>query len=274
MARTKLPAVKRREYTIEEYNALFHAGQKGGGGGRGGKRISRAHAARWDARLVQVKAWVVRHRRYPVYGKTPAETSMYNWLRGNLPGKKRSYTPDRWKKLNDAFGEGWEADFGKGAHESQLEAKWDARLVQVKAWVVRHHRYPVYGKNPAETSMYNWLHQNLPGTKRCYTPARWKKLNDAFGERWEADFKTGSPSHREAKWDARLVQVKAWVVQHGRYPSSSRKTPAETSMYWWLRVNLPGKQSHTPSRWKKLNDAFGEGWEADFTSRSLPRLPV
>jgi hypothetical protein len=37
MARTKLPAVKRREYTIEEYNALFHAGQKGGGGGRGEK---------------------------------------------------------------------------------------------------------------------------------------------------------------------------------------------------------------------------------------------
>jgi hypothetical protein len=197
MARTKLPAVKRREYTVEEYNALFHAGQKGGGGGRVGRGgISRAQAARWDARLVEVKAWVVRLRRYPVYGKTPAETSMYNWLRGNLPGKKRSYTPDRWKKLNDAFGE---ADFGKGAHESQLEAKWDARL----------------------------------------------------------------------------VQVKAWVVQHGRYPSSSRKTPAETSMYNWLRGNLPGKKrSHTPARWKKLNDAFGEGWEADFTSRRLPRLPV
>jgi hypothetical protein len=123
--------------------------------------------------------------------------------------------------------------------------------------------------------MYNWLNRNLPG-KRCHTPARWKKLNDAFGEGWEADFETRSPSHREAKWDARLVQVKAWVVRHGRYPSSSRKNPAEKSMNDWLRDNLPGRKkgSYTPDRWKKLNDAFGEGWEADFTSRRLPRLPV
>eukprot|EP00205_Picochlorum_sp_RCC944_P005863 CAMPEP_0182614332 /NCGR_PEP_ID=MMETSP1330-20130603/30000_1 /TAXON_ID=464278 /ORGANISM="Picochlorum sp., Strain RCC944" /LENGTH=62 /DNA_ID=CAMNT_0024834139 /DNA_START=80 /DNA_END=265 /DNA_ORIENTATION=- len=62
MARTKLPAVKRREYTVEEYNALFHAGQKGGGGrvGRVG-RVGVSRAARWDQRLAEVKAWVVRH---------------------------------------------------------------------------------------------------------------------------------------------------------------------------------------------------------------------
>ena len=119
MARTKLPAVKRREYTVEEYNALFHSGRKGGGGGRvggggGGRRggggILRAQAARWDKRFADVKAWVVRHGRYPRQRKSPAETSMYNWLYYNLPGKK-SHTPDRWKKLNVAFGEGWEADF-------------------------------------------------------------------------------------------------------------------------------------------------------------------
>ena len=110
MARTKLPAVKRREYTVEEYNALFHAGRKGGGRGRVGRvGISRAQAARWDARLADVKAWVVRHRRYPGW-KTSAETSMYWWLRKNLPGNQ-NHTSARWKKLNDAFGEGWEADF-------------------------------------------------------------------------------------------------------------------------------------------------------------------
>ena len=109
MARTKLPAVKRREYTVEEYNALFHAGRKGGGTGRGRGRGGISRAARWDARLVQVKAWVVRHRRYPGK-KTPAEKSMNTWLRTYLPGSPR-HTPARWKKLNDAFGEGWEADF-------------------------------------------------------------------------------------------------------------------------------------------------------------------
>jgi len=69
------------------------------------------------------------------------------------------------------------------------------------------------------------------------------------------------------------VQVKAWVVRHRRYPGK-KTSPAETSMYWWLRRNLPGKKSHTPDRWKKLNEAFGEGWEADFISRRLPCLPV
>jgi hypothetical protein len=191
---------------------------------------------------------------------------MYNWLRNNLPGKP-SHTPARWKKLNDAFGEGWEADFGMGAHESQLEAKWDARLLEVKAWVVRHGRYPRQHKTPAERSMYEWLRTNLPG-KPSHTPARRKKLNDAFGKGWEADFGMGAHESRlEAKWDARLVEVKAWVVRHRRYPR--QKTPAEKSMYMWLYFNLPGSPRHTPARWKKLNDAFGEGWEA----RRLTCLP-
>ena len=114
MARTKLPAVKRREYTVEEYNALFHAGRKGGGTGTGTGRgrggISRA--ARWDARLVEVKAWVVEKGDFPRNGRRASEEerSMYKWLRNNLPGGQ-SHTPDRRKKLNDAFGERWEADF-------------------------------------------------------------------------------------------------------------------------------------------------------------------
>jgi hypothetical protein len=192
MARTKLPAVKRREYTVEEYNALFHAGQKCGGGrvgrrgGGGGGRGGISHAARWDARLVEVKAWVVRHRRYPGQNITSAERSLYDWLRNNLPGKK-SHTPDRWKKLNDAFGEGWEADI-QTRSPSHREAKWDAWLVEVKAWVVRHRRYPGQYNTSAEKSMYYWLYRNLPGRKNgSYTPARWKKLNDAFGEGWEAN---------------------------------------------------------------------------------------
>ena len=106
--------------------------------------------------------------------------------------------------------------------------------------------------------MFYWLRDNLP-RKHSHTPYRRKKMIDAFGEGWEADFEKGSPSHLEAKWDARLVEVKAWVVRHGRYPSSSRKNPVEESMYWWLRTYLPGKPRYTPDRWKKLNDAFGEG---------------
>ena len=122
--------------------------------------------------------------------------------------------------------------------------------------------------------MYNWLYHNLPG-RPTHTPDRWKKLKDAFGEEWEAGFKTGSPGHREAKWDARLLEVKAWVVEKGDFPRTGRRaSEEERSMYNWLYHNLPGRPSYTPARWKKLNDAFGEGWEADFISRCLPRLPV
>ena len=123
---------------------------------------------------------------------------MYKWLYHNLPGKK-SHTPDRWKKLNDAFGEDWEADFGREAHESRLEAKWDARLAKVKAWVVEKGDFPRTGRRASEEerSMYNWLYDNLPGTKRrSDTPARRKKLNDAFGEGWEARRLTCLPCYR------------------------------------------------------------------------------
>ena len=116
--------------------------------------------------------------------------------------------------------------------------------------------------------MNQWLRNNLPG-KESHTPDRRKKLNDAFGEGWEADF------GKEAKWDARLVEVKAWVVEKGDFPrDGKRASEEERSMYYWLHNYLPGRKSHTPDRWKKLKDAFGEGWEADFTSRRLPRLPV
>ena len=119
--------------------------------------------------------------------------------------------------------------------------------------------------------MYMWLYDNLPG-KKSHTPDRGKKLKDAFGEGWEAEFKTGSPGHLEAKWDARLVEVKAWVVEKGDFPRDGRRvSEEERSMYNWLRNNLPGKESHTPDRWKKLNDAFGEDWEADLLRRKRPR---
>ena len=122
--------------------------------------------------------------------------------------------------------------------------------------------------------MYKWLYHNLPG-RPSYTPARWNKLKDAFVEGWEADFEEAHESRLEAKWDARLLEVKAWVVEKGDFPRTGRRaSEEERSMYDWLRNNLPGGQSHTPDRRKKLNDAFGERWEADFTSRRLPRLPV
>jgi len=106
-----------------------------------------------------------------------------------------------------------------------------------------------------------------------HTPDRWKKLNDAFGEGWEADY--GAETRKgqlERKWSARLAQVKAWVVEHREYPRKGKKTSAETSMNNWLRIYLPGKTRHTTDRWKKMNDAFGEGWEADFTSQRVPRF--
>ncbi len=119
--------------------------------------------------------------------------------------------------------------------------------------------------------MYKWLYHNLPG-RPSYTPARWNKLKDAFGEGWEADFEEAHESRLEAKWDARLAEVKAWVVEKGDFPRNGRRaSEEERSMYDWLRNNLPGRPTHTPDRWNKLKDAFEEGWEADFGSRKRPR---
>jgi hypothetical protein len=245
MARTKLPAVKRREYTVEEYNALFHAGQKGGRkrGGRGGReeefRERKLHGGThvlWKSRPGWFDMAAIRVATRPLRRRLCTTGCVAICL------GRRAIPPTRWKKLNDAFGEGWEADFKTGS-PSHLEAKWDARLVEVKAWVVRHRRYPGQNKTSAERSLYDWLYNNLPG-KKSHTPDRWKKLNDAFGEGWEADFETRSPSHREAKWDARLVQVKAWVVDIAAI--RVRKTSAETSMNRWLYNNLPGKKELYP----------------------------
>jgi hypothetical protein len=117
------------------------------------------------------------------------------------------------------------------------EEKWNARLEVCKQWKQTKGRFPKGNKkDKEEDSLYRWLKHCKPGGK-CWTQARWEKLNEAFGEGWEKEcfpyLETGGwvgqPGHQirssansrdEAQWDAILEAVKLFKRTHGRFPRS------------------------------------------------------
>ena len=64
---------------------------------------------------------------------------------------------------------------------------------------------------------------------------------------------------RDEKWNARLEVCKQWKQTKGRFPKWNPKDKEENSLYDWLHRCKPGGQNWTQARWKKLNEAFGEG---------------
>ncbi len=62
------------------------------------------------------------------------------------------------------------------------------------------------------------------------------------------------------------MEATEWVRQNGRFPKASILNKEECSLYDWLRINLPKARSFLPERWEKLNKAFGEGWQFEFSA--------
>ena len=202
MARTKRPATKLKVITVvhTDVTTILSTGErisrrvKPAGQRQGGQRkCSVGKSAQWAARFEEAKRWVSLHGGYPRYRKSSSqvELSLYKWLHYNLPWRD-CFLPERWTKLNEAFGVGWEHDFSPG------RASWAARLEEAKRWVSLHGGYPRRRKSSSqvEKSLYNWLQRNLPG-RDCFLPERWTKLNEAFGVGWEHDFSPRLISHHE-----------------------------------------------------------------------------
>jgi hypothetical protein len=68
---------------------------------------------------------------------------------------------------------------------------------------------------------------------------------------------------RDEKWNARLEVCKEWKRTKGRFPKANKKDKEEQSLYNWLKECKPGGRNWTQTRWEKLNEAFGEGWEKE-----------
>ena len=87
-------------------------------------------------------------------------------------------------------------------------------------------------------------------------PARKVRKVDSRGRRL--------PEHmqpNEEKWNARLEVCKEWKRTKGRFPKANKKDKEEQSLYNWLKECKPGGRNWTQTRWEKLNEAFGEGWD-------------
>ena len=169
---------------------------------------------------------------------------------------------------------------------TKRDEKWNARLEVCKEWKRTKGRFPKQNKkDKKETSLYDWLKQFRLGGK-CWTQARWEKLNEAFGEGWEKEcfpylgtLGIGQPGHQirtsansrdEAQWDAILEAVKLFKRTHGRFPRRHGGDADETRLYNWL-VNCSDKsqQLWTQERANKLALAFGDRWQSECFPNSI-----
>jgi hypothetical protein len=132
-----------------------------------------------------------------------------------------------------------------------------------------------------ELSLYYWLRKCRPGGK-CWTQARWEKLNEAFKEGWEKEcfpqlgvgggFQPGHQIRRprdESQWDAILEAVKEFKRTHGRFPRSKGGDADETRLYDWLKHNFTTSNLYTHERAKKLVVAFGDRWQSECFPKSI-----
>ena len=163
------------------------------------KRGRKPDEEKWKARLEVCKEWKQTKGRFPKANKKDKEENgLYLWLLQFKPGG-RNWTQDRWEKLNEAFGEGWEKEcfpyletgtwgFQPG-HQyvgpGRDEAQWDAILEAVKLFKRTHGRFPrSSGGDADERRLYDWLQANMDTTSHYYTHERANKLVLAFGDRW------------------------------------------------------------------------------------------
>ncbi len=220
MARTKRPAVMLRVVNLEELRNASKCVQTGvqarrkspDGKARNARtaqvdvmHITPRQGAAWRGKLEEAERWVRRRGRFPKQSTSDkAEKALYTWLRHNLQ-RSRGKCPERWKLLNETFGEGWERVFSPGFGEGQgitraIAAQWDRTLAHAQGWVVEHGGYPKDNKlsGKVERYLYRWLENQLPGRSRFHAH-RWVKLNEAFGTGWEKDF---SPTLRLCCIDA------------------------------------------------------------------------
>ena len=155
---------------------------------------------KWNARLEACKKWKQTKGRFPKQSRDKKEQSLYDWpKRFRLGG--RDWTQDRWEKLNEAFGEGWEKECfpcletgtsrfqpGHQFGRERDEAQWDAILEAVKLFKRNHGRFPRgRGGDANETRLYFWLAKNMDTTSDLYTHERANKLVLAFGDRWQSE---------------------------------------------------------------------------------------
>ena len=165
------------------------------------KRGRKPDEEKCNARLEVCKEWKRTKGRFPKWNKKDKEeSSLYKWLNECRPGG-RTWTQDRWEKLNEAFGEGWEKEcfpnletgtwgFQPGHQHTpgRDEAQWDATLEAVKLFKQNHGRFPRgWGVDADETRLYKWLQHNMDTTSGMYTQERANKLVLAFGDRWQSE---------------------------------------------------------------------------------------
>ena len=251
---------------------------------RGTGVISAKRAKDWNRKFGEARRWVSTTGRYPQPGSSDeVEKALRNFLYDNLP-KQCSFRPERWDKLNKAFGAGWEyvfcPGFGTGRNgppKGYITAKrallWATMLADTEGWVKENGRFPGRcASDTEERALADWLYNNLPG-RQGFRPERWEMLNDAFGEEWEKVFFPGFGGGRSpkgitptnaAKWNSKFAKVKGWKSEMGVYPDPQSSDREERLLGKWLYDNLSGRATFQPERWDSLNEAFGKEWEYAF----------
>ena len=171
--------------------------------GKDGRDMSKQAAQweeKWSGRLEVAKQWKRTKGRFPKNNpKDKEERSLYEWLKKFRLGG-RDWDQERWEKLNEAFGEGWEKEcfpqlevgcgfqpgnqFGGSERD---EAHWDAILEAVKEFKRIHGRFPRWNGDADEVKLYRWLRDNMDTTSHYYTHERARKLVVAFGDRWQSE---------------------------------------------------------------------------------------
>ena len=183
--------------------------------------MGRAIFGAWDARLAELQQYHAEHARIPTQREP-----LGRWV--NTQRAQRETMPLERKAKLDAL------PWWKWAQsKSDL---WDTRLAELQQYHAEHGRVPHTG-----TSLCAWVH-NQRAQREDMPQDRKAKLEAMPWWRWAVL----DPEAREANWETRLEELKAYHAEHSRVPADTGTLGA------WVLVQQKDRETMPLERKAKL----------------------
>ena len=216
----------------------------------------------WWKTLVETKVYIDQHHKAPSSGDTKTSIKRLGlWILN----QKHNYENASCIMKNKAIRSEWEATLKDPRYAPHLvidnEAAWRQRLVEMRAYIDQHQKTPSpTDKQIAFKQLATWIsHQ-----KTNYAHNVGSMQNDSIRSEWEATLK--DPRYaphlvidHEATWMQRLVEMRAYIDEHRKAPSTIDEELSIKRLGAWASNQ---KQNYEKTAKLMKNHAIRSEWEA------------
>jgi superfamily II DNA or RNA helicase len=172
----------------------------------------------WMKKYNKTKEWLERFGKYPSRRSDDKKESSYSkWISNQKVNYKKNKLPQTKIVLLETF-DGW---------VWKKETQWMKKYKYVKNYIKENNKYPTSGSKKKKEDTYGkWVQlQRLSYKKNKLSKTRIKYLEKL--DQWSWNFK-------EDEWDKRYNEMKVFVDENNKYPTTESKIKEHKSLANWM----------------------------------------